>query len=82
MSSNKPLKQAICLRCNKEINLHKERYVIVETLQGNRRIEIVFFHIACWRDYFEDKVKEKFVKLRDKLLGVANKMVRGITQDA
>ena len=52
--------KAVCLKCKKKINLKKDHYLSMVTLDESVELERVHFHIQCWKDWFNSKVKEKF----------------------
>jgi hypothetical protein len=50
-----------CYNCLEEINI-KERYVNLKTIENNKEIENLYFHLNCWKQYFNKKVTEKSIK--------------------
>jgi hypothetical protein len=52
-----------CIFCQKKIDTKKERYVNLKTLDKEKTIEDLFFHINCWRAYFNQKVQEKSINI-------------------
>ena len=48
-----------CLRCRMDIDLDKERYVLLRTNKGKKIIQEVYFHITCWKLHFEEKARQK-----------------------
>lgn len=56
-------KNKLCLKCQKEINISKDKYVNLKTLQGKKQIEDVYFHYNCWLLYFKECVEKKVTKL-------------------
>ena len=52
-------KEKICVKCQKMINLHKEKYVLLGTYNAKEIMDESYFHFQCWVDYFNSKTKEK-----------------------
>jgi len=45
----------ICLKCKLVIK-SDEDYVILETKRQKQTVEKVYYHLACWHNYFQEKV--------------------------
>ena len=65
-----------CLKCKGFID-PKTHYVLVGTYNiKNRCDEEVYFHIDCWKQYFDDcvlrKVKKNVAVMQDKAMGLFN----------
>lgn len=53
------MKKKTCLKCSGEINLNKDIYVLLGTYNGKVTKDESYFHINCWRLYFEEKARDK-----------------------
>lgn len=49
-----------CFGCNKPIDISKDKYIEIITLEGREINEDKFFHANCWVDYFNNCVLNKF----------------------
>ena len=49
----------ICLKCEMEIDLDKERYVLLGTYEKGKTVNEAYFHIVCWKLHFEEKARQK-----------------------
>ena len=52
-------KKRECLVCKEEINLFEDLFVVLETYNGKKMVEEVFFHMECWRKHFEERARQK-----------------------
>jgi hypothetical protein len=48
-----------CLKCNQVIDLSKDLFVYLGTYEGDHTIEEKYFHMLCWRHYFDEKARLK-----------------------
>lgn len=49
-----------CDFCSKMINLQKDNYVCVSTInRATKPDDYVYFHFVCWVDYFNERAKDK-----------------------
>jgi len=51
----------ICKHCDEEIH-PKEKLVYLATADEGEMIEEVYYHFDCWREYWEEKVREEIEK--------------------
>jgi DNA-directed RNA polymerase subunit RPC12/RpoP len=49
----------VCSNCGKTVDTEKDLFVEVGTYEGDCIIEEKYYHMECWRRYFEDKTKDK-----------------------
>ncbi|RLF58021.1 MAG: hypothetical protein DRN27_06485 [Thermoplasmata archaeon] len=56
-----------CLVCKQPIDFSKDLFVCLGTYDGDRTVDESYFHMTCWRTYFEEKA-------RDKAMAVVNGM--------
>jgi len=64
MSNKKEEKS--CLNCGRVIDIKRDTYVILETIQTEKTIEKKHFHLSCWKDYINKAVQLKTsFKLKD-----------------
>ena len=65
----------ICFHCDKEI-LEKEKQVQINTQEDGVIINEENFHWKCWIDYFNDCVRKKVEKIRDKSIKLAGQTIK------
>lgn len=49
----------LCNFCNKEINLDKEKYVLLGTYENKKVLSEPYFHFNCFYIWYNKKVQEK-----------------------
>jgi len=49
----------VCENCGKEIDIKKDLYVLLGTYDGDRIVQEKYFHMECWRRYFEERARQK-----------------------
>ena len=49
----------ICINCGKEINTEKDLFVLLGTYEDGNTIDERYFHMMCWRKYFEECARKK-----------------------
>jgi len=68
----------VCLKCGKEIDTIKDLYVLLGTYDHDRTVDESFFHMICWRQYFEEKAKNKAMAvvngMQQKMMPIAKQM--------
>ena len=72
-----------CKYCNQKIK-EKERYTLVGTYtKGNEAnpIEEIYYHLKCWKLYFNECVSKKFKVVEKKVMGSAGNMIKGIVKN-
>ena len=47
-----------CFNCGGTINEKKDRYVSLLTNEGEQLIEEKYFHINCWKTYFQERISQ------------------------
>jgi len=52
-------KEKICNFCQKEINLEKEKYVLLGTYNGDNILDESYFHFKCFQEWYNSRVVEK-----------------------
>ena len=67
-----------CYNCSKEIDTKKERYVNLKTLEKEVEKESIYFHITCWKIYFDKKVQERSMNLIKQSVPHVREMVKEI----
>ena len=60
------IKMKICARCKKNIGI-KEKYVHIEDFENGKITNECFLHYQCWKNLFDEKMKEKIQETTDKL---------------
>jgi len=68
----------ICKKCEKEIKKN-DRYVSLITYFEDKEIEKLFFHINCWRDYYNDCVNKKVDNFKGKAITTAKSLMKNMT---
>ena len=58
MVKNKEEKVAVCKYCKHDIKFF-ERHVLLGTYEGDKTINETWFHMQCFRKWYDEKVKEK-----------------------
>lgn len=48
-----------CFACKKTINFKEDLFVLLGTYDGDRTVREDFFHMICWRNYFEERARLK-----------------------
>jgi len=79
----------VCYKCEKEIDCKKDLFCLLGTYEGNRTVDECYFHMVCWRKYFEDKTREKAQvitnAMQEKMMPIAKqlteKLKKAIGQD-
>ena len=66
-----------CSVCGKGI-IGKERYVILGTYEDIKVIEQTFYHVKCFEEWFNSKVKEKSVNVVKMAGGKIMGMLQGM----
>ena len=61
---NKTVKK--CVHCQDEINLLKEKYVLLGTYQVKDILDESYFHMNCFKQYFNKKIEDKAKSLGNK----------------
>jgi len=69
-----------CYNCLEEINI-KERYVNLKTIENNKEIENLYFHLNCWKQYFNKKVTEKSINIIKQSVPHVKQMVQGMMEN-
>ena len=68
----------VCLKCDKEIDCHNDLFVLLGTYDGDEVVDERYFHMNCWRKYFEDKTREKAEvitnHMQDKMFPIAKQL--------
>jgi hypothetical protein len=61
-----------CHSCKKEIDIKKEKYVLLGTYNGTGKAKDneIFFHFNCWIDYFNAQILRRIQKGQDMALGM------------
>jgi len=59
---NGKTKYFYCYHCSKRIG-EKDKKTTLITNVGNKNVEEIYFHFDCWKDYFNQKVREKAEKI-------------------
>jgi len=67
----------ICHNCQREIN-EKERHVNIKTLEGKKEIESHFYHLNCWKDYFNERAKRYAESIIKTAVPKAREMIAGM----
>jgi len=71
---------AKCLKCDKPIDFNKDLFVCLGTYDGDHTVEEKYFHMECWRRYFEDKSRQKAEAvvngMQEKMMPIAKQMIR------
>jgi hypothetical protein len=70
-----------CHNCLNEIDSKKERYVNLKTLDKEKEVENLFFHINCWKEYFDKRVKDKSMNLIKQSVPSIKELVKDIMQE-
>jgi len=55
-------KTEMCAFCGRKIDLQKDRFVVLGTYEKDKTLEENFYHIQCWKDYWERKIQESIMK--------------------
>jgi len=48
-----------CSNCEGEIDTTSDHYVLLGTYKQNKTLDETYFHILCWRRYFEECARKK-----------------------
>jgi hypothetical protein len=49
----------LCALCRKEINLSRDKHVLLGTYEGKTILDESYFHFQCFGNWFNTKVSEK-----------------------
>jgi len=75
-------KVQVCDRCGGGIALLKDKFVILGTYDGQKTLNETFFHYQCFKDHWEERVREQAKnmvnKMATKVVPMAKKMIGGI----
>lgn len=73
----------MCKRCKERIDLKKDIFVKVGTYEGDKTIDETYFHMICWRKYFEDKARDKAMAvvngMQERMKPIAEQMIGKLT---
>lgn len=47
-----------CARCSRTID-PKDKWVLLGTYKEDETLEELYYHFACWKEYFKDAVEKK-----------------------
>jgi len=64
-----------CHNCSKEIN-ESERFVNLKTIEGKKEIESHFYHLNCWKDYFNERAKRYAESVIKQAVPKAKEMIK------
>jgi len=69
---------AKCFKCDQAINFASDLFVCLGTYEGDRTVEEKYFHMECWRKYFDEKAREKAEvvvnKMQEIMMPIAKQM--------
>lgn len=72
----------VCVFCNKNIYLKKDKYVLLGTYSGKKIDNESYFHFQCFRKHWEERVriqaKNMVNKMANKVLPFAEVLAKGI----
>lgn len=75
----KILKNKICcIKCKKQIDIKKDKYVTIITTNKNIEIENVKFHMKCWNDYMNDILEIQMAQKTQKVLMNVDKFLNNV----
>ena len=67
-----------CHKCKKAIDLKKDLHVTLGTHEGERVMDMAYFHFNCWRLHFEEKTREKATvitnAMQEKMMPIAKQL--------
>jgi len=70
--------EKVCKYCGEKIQTLRDHFVSVQTFKKGENVESVFFHIICWRRYFEDCTRKKALAvvngMQDRMMPIAEQM--------
>jgi len=76
--------EKICMVCQKPIDLKKDLWVKLGTYEGERTVREDFFHMNCWRSYFEEKARQKAEAvingMQERMKPIAEQMMKKLTK--
>ena len=68
-----------CLHCEKMIDLEVDHYVLLGTYKNDHTMDEQYFHILCWRRYFEECARKKAQAvvhgMQEKMMPIAKQMI-------
>lgn len=75
--------KGVCKYCNKEINFQIDEYVLLGTYKGKEPRDESYFHLKCFKKWYNKKVSEKAKnttsKMQEKVKDlIANPQIAGI----
>lgn len=79
---SKKYKHETCLKCLKTINTLEEKYVLLGTYEGNDPLNESYFHIQCWKVYFNDCCLKKIQNAQQKVMGIIGGSVQEMIKGA
>ncbi len=69
-----------CGKCKGMIDLSKDIFVNLGTYEGDRTIDETYFHMICWRQYFEEKARDKAMAvvngMQERMQPIAEQMMK------
>jgi len=69
----------VCVRCNKEIDTKKERWINIRNFNKEKIDEEVNTHLDCWRKQYREKVQQAFDEKVKTISPVLGKIMRRLT---
>ena len=72
------MKKRTCVNCGKVIRLKEEKYVTLGTHEKLETIEEVYFHNSCLKDYFNNCVKKRLERAKEKAIGLLSPIMERV----
>jgi hypothetical protein len=69
-----------CLVCTKDINLDKDKYVLLGTYNGLKKSKKSedYFHFSCWIDYFNQKIIDRIAFGQDQAMKILSGSLKNL----
>ena len=75
---------AKCEKCLKPIDFNKDLFVCLGTYEGDHTVEEKYFHMICWRQYFEEKARDKAQAvvngMQEKMMPMAKQLAKKLKE--
>ena len=68
----------VCSKCEKEIDLKKEKYILLGTYNGLKATQENWFHMHCFKEWYDQKVQEKAKNIVQSMQKKAMGLMQGL----
>ena len=74
-----------CLNCKLPIDFSNDLFVCLGSYEGDRTIDESYFHMICWRRYFEERARQKAEvvvnAMQEKMMPIARQLTEKLKDE-